>query len=73
MKLHLLWYYFGREVSNGCGIFAIGGGKQEERGGKWGMRGREVGIERAGSGNRGGGKRGSSNPLSTPTSLKLVF
>ena len=32
------------------GIFAIGGGKREERGGKWGMRGREVGIEGAGIG-----------------------
>ena len=32
--------------------FAIGGGKREERGGKWGMRGREVGIEGAGSGDR---------------------
>ena len=39
------------------------------------MRGREVGIEGAGSGDRGGGKRGSSTPLSTPTtrcSLSLM-
>ena len=45
----------------------IGGGKREERGRKWGMRGREVGIEGAGSGDRDGRKRGSSTPLSTPT------
>ena len=53
--------------SYGEGFFAIGGGKRIERGGKWGMRGREVGIEGAGNGDRGDGKRGSSTPLSTPT------
>ena len=31
-----------------------------------GVRGQEVGIEGAGSGDKGGGKRGSSTPLSTP-------
>ena len=36
----------------GRDVFAIWGGKREERGGEWGMRGREVGIEGAGSGDR---------------------
>ena len=41
---------------------AMGGrGREVER------EGREVGDVGAGSGDRGGGKRGSSTPLSTPT------
>ena len=51
-KLHPSGAMLGDMLSNGAGCFAIGGGKREERGGKWGMRGREVWIEGAGSGDR---------------------
>ena len=36
----------------GQDFFALGGGKLIVRGEKWGMRGREVGIEGTGSGDR---------------------
>ena len=50
MKLHPFWSYSGDRLAMGRDFYDMG---REERGGKWGMRGREVGIEGAGSGNRG--------------------
>ena len=44
-----------------------GGGKNLTGGGKWGWRGREVGLEGEGSGVKGGGKWGLGTPLSTPS------
>ena len=44
-----------------------GGGKNLTGGGKWGLRGREVGGEGEGSGAKGGGKWGLGTPLSTPS------
>ena len=41
--------------------------------GKWGQRGREVGAEGEGSGDKGGGKWGSVTPLSTPSPLGWAF
>ena len=52
-------------------LFFDGGGRNIPRGGKWGVRGREAGGEREGSGGNGGGKRGLGTPLSTPTSMTL--
>ena len=51
-NLHPLWCYFGRQVSNGRDFFAMGVGELGLKGGKWGMWGREVRIEGAGSGDR---------------------
>ena len=65
MKLHTLWCYFGRKVSNGRDFYDRGSVAGKE-GREVGDEGLEVGIEGAGSGVRGGGKRGSSTPLSTP-------
>ena len=60
-KLHPLWCYFWRHVSNGAGFC--------DRGREARRDGREVGDEGAGSGDRGGGKWGSSTPLSTPQDI----
>ena len=54
--------------------FIRGGGTIVIGGGKWGQRGREVGAEGEGSGDKGGGKWESGTPLSTPSNRikKLV-
>ena len=49
-KLHTLWYYFGRQVSNRAGYFAKMGREARSEGWEVGVRGQEVGIEGAGSG-----------------------
>ena len=49
--------------------FYQGGGTILIGGGKWGQRGREVGAEGEGSGDKGGGKWWSGTPLSTPSGL----
>ena len=53
------------------GLKMLGEGSETE-GGKWGLRGRELGAKGEGSGGQGGGKRGLDTPLSNPTYMYIA-